>query len=72
MNVAKVIEAAGSPTKLARDLGISAPAVFKWIRLNRVPVERVLEIEKRYGVSRFDLRPDIYGEAPKPQAMEAA
>lgn len=64
MSVSKVIEAAGSSTKLAQDLGISVPAISKWIRRGRVPVERVLEIEQRYGISRYELRPDIYGQAP--------
>lgn len=72
MTMAKVIAAAGTPTKLARDLGISAPAVSRWIRRDRVPIDRVLEIERLYGISRYELRPDVYGEAPQPQSMQAA
>lgn len=43
--------------KLANELGISAQAISQW---RRVPVERVLEVERITGVSRHELRPDIY------------
>lgn len=40
-------------------------AVSKWRR--RVPANRVLKIEELTGgrVTRYELRPDIYGETPK-------
>lgn len=43
--------------QLAKRLGISAQAISQW---RRVPVERVLEVERLTGVSRHELRPDIY------------
>lgn len=55
-----VLKAAGSNTKLATDLGITQSAVSQW---PRVPVARVLEIERLYGIPRHKLRPDIYPEA---------
>lgn len=30
----------------------------------RVPAERVVDIERITGISRHDLRPDIFGEKP--------
>lgn len=58
--------AAGGPSALARALTesgavISSQAISKW---DRVPAERVLEVERLTGVSRYELRPDVYGPAP--------
>lgn len=48
----------GGPGKLAELLGqITSQAVSQW---KRVPAERVLDVERVTGVSRHDLRPDIY------------
>ncbi len=51
------IEAAGGVTKLAHMLEIAPPSIHGW---SKVPVLRVLEVERITGVSRHDLRPDIY------------
>lgn len=42
---------------LAQQLGITAQAISQW---TRVPVERVLDVERLTGVPRHELRPDIY------------
>ena len=48
----------GGPSALARAIGgISPQAVGQW---QRVPAERVIEVERVTGVSRHELRPDIY------------
>lgn len=47
----------GRISRLALELGINAAAVSQW---DRVPAERVLEVERITGVSRHDLRPDLY------------
>lgn len=65
----KAVKAVGSQSALARILGCSPQAVQKMCATGRVPAERVLDIEKASGVSRHDLRPDIY---PKPSATSAA
>ena len=52
------IKAAGGVASLARALGIAQPSVSAW---SRVPAERVLAIESITKVSRFTLRPDLYG-----------
>jgi TorA maturation chaperone TorD len=51
------LRVAGGVVVLARDLGISQPAVSAW---RRVPADRVLAIETITGVSRSILRPDLY------------
>lgn len=56
----RAIWEARSQRKLAAQLGISAMAITKWKQRRQVPAERVLAIEKATGVSRHELRPDIY------------
>lgn len=48
--------------RLASELGVTTGAVSQW---SRVPVERVLEVERIVGIPRHELRPDIY---PPPNA----
>lgn len=52
--------AAGGVASLARAIGIAQPSVSNW---SRIPAERVLAVEALTNVSRFILRPDIYGNA---------
>jgi len=47
----------GGLSELARRLGIKHTAFYRW---TLVPPTRVLKIEKITGVSRHDLRPDLY------------
>ena len=58
----KAIEACGGASKLAGMLGITRQAVEQW---EDVPPKHVLRVEGASGISRYRLRPDIYGEAPK-------
>ncbi|MDA9503076.1 molecular chaperone TorD family protein [Bradyrhizobium sp. CCBAU 11357] len=55
----RAIDAAGGIAQLARKIGISQPSVSNW---TRVPAQRVVAVEMATGVSRNDLRPDLYGE----------
>lgn len=45
------------PSALARELGISYQALWRW---TRVPIDHVPAISKLSGISRKRLRPDIY------------
>lgn len=56
----EAIRAVGGVSELARRLGISQPSVSNW---NRIPAERVLEVEAATGIERVMLRPDLYTEA---------
>jgi DNA-binding transcriptional regulator YdaS (Cro superfamily) len=53
----RAFKAAGNKLTLSKRLGISHQAVAQW---TRAPAERVLQLEKLTGVSRHDLRPDLY------------
>lgn len=58
--------------RLARLIGVKHPTIHSWIRAGRVPAKRVLAVEKATGISRYDLRPDVFGpapDAPDPRAV---
>lgn len=65
----KAILAAGSQTALADALGITQSAIAQW---DKVPVQRVHQVESLTGVSRYELRPDIFGFAPSLATSKAA
>lgn len=72
--IKRAVKAAGGPTALARKLGVKPPTVFQWLNGSRpVPGERCIDIEEACGgaVTRYELRPDIFGAAP-PEAAKAA
>lgn len=56
----KAIRIAGGCSGLGRELGISQAAVARWKSQDRIPIERVLEVERLTGIPRHQLRPDIY------------
>jgi TorA maturation chaperone TorD len=60
----RAIDAAGGVARLARKIGISQPSVSNW---SKVPAQRVIAVEAATGVSRNDLRPDLYCEPPLPE-----
>lgn len=55
----QAIDIAGNQSALARLLKISPQRVQFWTK-NRLPAEWVIPVEKVTGVSRCDLRSDIY------------
>lgn len=57
----KALKIAGGSKKLAAAIGCKAPQVAYWWRVNgRVKAEFVLAVESATGVSRHELRNDIY------------
>jgi DNA-binding transcriptional regulator YdaS (Cro superfamily) len=54
------IEAAGGLRALARLLGITHQAILQWQERDKVPADRILDIERVTGVGRERLRPDLY------------
>lgn len=62
------ISKAGSQKKLAKILGTTQQAISWWLkRTLRAPAEHVLAIENATGVSRHDLRPDLYPKDSLPR-----
>jgi DNA-binding transcriptional regulator YdaS (Cro superfamily) len=68
----KVRAAGGGAVALSRELSLSGKplrpqAVSQW---TQVPAERVLEVERITGISRHDLRPDVFGPAVESKVAE--
>lgn len=65
MNMSKAkdraVKLAGGSSKLAPQIGVSRQAIDQW---PHVPAKHVLKVEAISGISRYTLRPDIYGEPP--------
>lgn len=59
------INAAGGQVALAERVGVRQQSISEWLKRERIPAERVLAVETATGVSRHDLRPDLY---PREQA----
>ena len=61
----KALSVLGSKAELARRAGVTPQAVSQWFEEVRpVPAARCLPIEQATNgaVTRYDLRPDIFGE----------
>lgn len=66
----KAIEVAGGLSKLAEKIGATPQVIVNWRKRGSVPPDRVLAVEAATvveangepRVTRYDLRPDIYGE----------
>jgi len=53
------IEKAGSQQKLADMLKCTQPNIFYWL-YSRCPAEKAIEIEKKLGIERHLIRPDLF------------
>lgn len=67
----KAILIFGTQAALAESIGIRSPSISEWKARGIVPVARCADIERATNgaVSRYDLRPDIFGA---PIAKECA
>ncbi len=65
----KAVAIAGGQTALARKINLKQAYVWGWLQSGRIPAERVIAVEAATGISRHELRPDIY---PVENAKQAA
>ncbi len=56
--IQKAADKLGGVSVLAENFNISVQAVYKWFK--QVPVKRCKRIEELTGVTRKELRPDIF------------
>ena len=69
--IERVIDAAGGVPALAAKLGVKAPTVYQWKTGDRKVSPRLaLVIEREWPdvATTHDLRPDVFGSAPKDKA----
>lgn len=65
--IQKAVEIVGTQTELARRIGATQGQVSHWVvNLKPVPPGRCIPIERATDgqITRYDLRPDIFGERP--------
>lgn len=66
-DLSKAIELCGSQTELARRIGgrVRTGHLYHWLRA-KVPAEHCAAIEQATDgkVTRYDLRPDVFGHPP--------
>lgn len=70
MNIAEYLRETGlTQEEFAARVGVTQGRVSQWIAGERVSAERVLRIEQatQGQVSRYELRPDVYGDTPERQ-----
>lgn len=63
---------AAFPTEqaMADAFDVSQPTVWRWMNQSKqLPHNHVMTAERLTGVSRYDLRPDIFGARPDREAM---
>lgn len=58
------IAAAGGVARLAQNLGIAQNVVSNWKARGQAPASRCVAIEEATGISRHELRPDVFGQEP--------
>jgi DNA-binding transcriptional regulator YdaS (Cro superfamily) len=69
--LARAIEIAGGQTALARAIECKQAHVWNWLNRDKcVPAEkcRAIEAATNGQVTRYELRPDVFGEAPSQEA----
>lgn len=56
----RACKAVGNKKALAQALSVRQSTLSGWFSRGRIPAARVIMIERASGVSRHELRPDLY------------
>lgn len=63
----RAVSVAGSQVRFGKLIGVGQPSISKWLANDvSLPAEHVLKVEAETGVSRHDLRPDLYPRESAP------
>lgn len=62
------VDAGGGLGPVAEKVGVRYQAIQQWLKRGKVPAERVIAMEQATGISRHELRPDIYPDDRKAAA----
>lgn len=66
--LARAVDLIGGQSAMGRLIGVSQASVWRWVDLEKhLPAEHVLKVEAATGVSRHDLRPDLYPREDVPE-----
>lgn len=70
--IEKAVAIAGGVAQLAEACGLSAQAVYKWIKKGYPPTDRCEAIERAVNgrVTRIDLLPPSFASAPKRRSAD--
>lgn len=68
----RALQLLGSQRRFADAVGLRSASVSCWKKIGRVPAERCVAIERITNgqVTRYDLRPDVFGQAPATDLRE--
>lgn len=58
--IQRAVEAAGSQSALARLIGVTPQRVQQMVDFGKASHNRVIAIERATGITRTELRPDLY------------
>jgi DNA-binding transcriptional regulator YdaS (Cro superfamily) len=69
----KAIRIAGGQSALGRIIDRRQSTVWEWLKLRKpLPAEHVLKVEAATGISRHELRPDLYPQEEIPAGRTVA
>ncbi|WP_194442373.1 YdaS family helix-turn-helix protein [Pseudoalteromonas simplex] len=68
LGLQKAISTIGGQVKLAKAINTSQQNISNWLRTGNIAPNKVILIERVTGVSRHELRPDIYPPEDTKQA----
>jgi DNA-binding transcriptional regulator YdaS (Cro superfamily) len=68
----RAIDAVGTVTALAREVGVTPPAVHHWLSRRRVPHGRARDVSRVTGVPLAELRPDIWESPSRAEDLHEA